>query len=176
MSRCSPFVIMLSDADRAVLEERARAYTAAHAEVVRANRADVCGRRAEHGDCRPAGCACWRSEPVALAVRPGGAGRAGGSQADGPSAGARAEVVAEVKALACGPPATSGVPLARWSCPELAREAAVRGITPTVSASTVRRWLAADVLRPWRHRSWIFPRDPYFGFKAARVLGLYERI
>jgi len=36
MSRRSPFVIALSDADRAVLEQRARAYTAPFAEVVRA--------------------------------------------------------------------------------------------------------------------------------------------
>lgn len=81
-----------------------------------------------------------------------------------------------MKALACELPADSGTPLARWSCPELARAAASRGIAPAVSASTVRRWLAADVLRPWQHRSWIFPRDPYFAFKAGRVLDLYERI
>jgi transposase len=36
MSRCSPFVIVLSEADRAVLEDRARAYTASYAEVIRA--------------------------------------------------------------------------------------------------------------------------------------------
>ena len=31
-------------------------------------------------------------------------------------------VVAEIKALACELPATTGVPLSRWSCAELARE------------------------------------------------------
>jgi hypothetical protein len=31
------------------------------------------------------------------------------------------------------------------------------GITASISARTVRRWLAQDVLKPWRHRSWIFP-------------------
>lgn len=36
MTRRSPFVIELSAQDRAVLEQRARAYTAAHHEVVRA--------------------------------------------------------------------------------------------------------------------------------------------
>jgi hypothetical protein len=40
----------------------------------------------------------------------------------------------------------------------------------------VGRWLAADAIRPWRHRSWIFPRDPDFAAKAARVLDLYDRI
>ena len=45
----------------------------------------------------------------------------------------------------------------------------------SVSASTVRRWLAADAIKPWQHRSWIFPRDPDFAFKAGRVLDLYAR-
>ena len=36
MTRQSPYVIDLSEADRAVLKRRVRAYTASHAEVVRA--------------------------------------------------------------------------------------------------------------------------------------------
>jgi len=44
-----------------------------------------------------------------------------------------------------------------------------------VSASTAGRWLAADAIRPWRHHSWLFPRDPDFAVKAARVLDLYAR-
>ena len=84
--------------------------------------------------------------------------------------------MAEVKALACELPANSDVPLAKWSCPDLAGEAARRGIVESVSASTVRRWLAADALKPWQHRSWIFPRDPDFAVKAARVLDLYARV
>jgi transposase len=83
--------------------------------------------------------------------------------------------VAEVKALACQLPAEAGVPLSRWSCPELAREAVIRGITQAVSAATVRRWLAEDALKPWQHRSWIFIRDPDFRAKAGRVLDLYAR-
>ncbi len=42
------------------------------------------------------------------------------------------------------------------------------------SASTVRRWLADDALKPWQHRSWIFPRYPHFALKAGRVLDLYQ--
>jgi hypothetical protein len=42
-----------------------------------------------------------------------------------------------------------------------------------VSASSVRRWLGADALKPWQHRSWISIRDPDFEAKAARVLDLY---
>lgn len=83
--------------------------------------------------------------------------------------------VAQVKALACQPPARVEAPLARWSCPELAREAVTQGMVETVSASTVRRWLAADAIKPWQFRSWLFPRDPDFAVKAQRVLDLYDR-
>ncbi|RSN03754.1 IS630 family transposase [Nonomuraea sp. WAC 01424] len=82
---------------------------------------------------------------------------------------------AEIKGLACQLPAETGAPLSRWSCPELAREAARRGLTAMISASTVRRILTEDALKPWQHQSWIFIRDPQFAVKAARVLGLYAR-
>jgi transposase len=82
---------------------------------------------------------------------------------------------AQVKALACQLPAETGVPLARWSCPELAREVVARAIAGSISASTVRRWLADDVLKPWQQRSWIFITDPDFRTKAERVLDLYAR-
>jgi hypothetical protein len=79
---------------------------------------------------------------------------------------------AEVIALACALPAESGVPLARWSGPDLARELAARRQL-AVSASTISRWLADDALKPWQHRSWISVRDPQFASKAAQVLDLY---
>ncbi|MEU6331778.1 IS630 family transposase [Streptomyces sp. NPDC047049] len=44
-----------------------------------------------------------------------------------------------------------------------------------MSASTVRRWLYQDALKPWQHRSWIFPSDAGFRPKAERVLNLYAR-
>jgi len=74
--------------------------------------------------------------------------------------------VVTVKALACELPAETGVPLSRWSAPELAVEAVARGVVESISASTVRRWLAADALKPWQYRSWIYPRDPV-GFQNA---------
>ena len=83
--------------------------------------------------------------------------------------------VAQVKALACQLPAESGVPLSRWSIPELAREVAARAIACSVSVSTVRRWLAQDAIKPWQHQSWIFITDPDFRPKAERVLDLYAR-
>lgn len=82
---------------------------------------------------------------------------------------------AQVKALACQLPAETAAPLSRWSCPELAREAMARGIAPSISASTVRRWLDRDALKPWQHRSWIFITDPGFRPKAQQVLDLYAR-
>ncbi|MFI1415163.1 IS630 family transposase [Streptomyces sp. NPDC020707] len=83
--------------------------------------------------------------------------------------------VAEVKALACQLPAETGTPLSRWSCPELAREVTARAITTPVSASTVRRWLKDDALKPWQYQSWIFIRDPDFRTKASRIMDLYAR-
>jgi len=83
--------------------------------------------------------------------------------------------VAQVTALACQVPAQAGAPLARWSCPELAREAIAQHVTESISAATVRRWLARDAIKPWQYRSWIFPRDPDFAVKAGRVLDLYHR-
>jgi transposase len=173
----SPYAVRLGAADRAALESVARRSCAPHRLVLRAQivllAADGlanCVIAARLGICDDT-ARKWRRR---FCQR----GRDGLADAPRPGRPRKfpAQVVAEVKALACELPAAAGAPLARWSCPELAREAAARGITPAISASTVRRWLAADVLRPWQHRSWIFPRDPYFAVKAVRVLDLYQRI
>jgi transposase len=81
---------------------------------------------------------------------------------------------AEVCAMACQLPAATGVPLARWSCPELAAELAGRGLTGPISASSVRRILAEHPVKPWQYQSWIFPRDPDFAARATVVLDLYQ--
>jgi len=78
-----------------------------------------------------------------------------------------------VIALACALPAETGVPLSRWSASELAREAVTRGICEQISGVTVWRWLSEDAIRPWQHRSWVFPRDPRFAEKAGPILDLY---
>ena len=82
----------------------------------------------------------------------------------------------EVKALACELPWNLGVPLSCFSTMDIAHEAMKRGIVAEISGSTVWRWLAEDAIRPWQYRSWIFPRDPQFQQKAARVLDLYQGI
>jgi transposase len=95
--------------------------------------------------------------------------------ADGPGS-FPPSVNAQIKALACELPATTGVPLSRWSSAELARELIVRGVVGFVSAATVWRTLRSDAIKPWLYRSWIFPRDPEFAAKAAVVLDLYARV
>ena len=84
-------------------------------------------------------------------------------------------MVVQVKALACERPAALGLPLARLSVADVAREARQLGLVATISDSTVWRWLDADAIRPWQHRCWIFPRDPQFAVKAGRILDLYQR-
>lgn len=81
-----------------------------------------------------------------------------------------------VKALACELPSRLGVPLSRLHVPDIASEVVARGITADISGTTIWRWLSEDAIRPWRSRSWIFPRDPNFEAKAGRVLDLYARI
>ena len=52
------------------------------------------------------------------------------------------EQMAAVIALACEPPADSGLPVSHWTPPELAREAIKRRIVETISPRQVDRFLA----------------------------------
>jgi hypothetical protein len=63
--------------------------------------------------------------------------------------------------------------LSRLQVPDIRAEVIRRGLVASVSDTTIWRWLSEDPIKPWTHRSWIFPRDPDFGPKAARVLDLY---
>jgi transposase len=82
---------------------------------------------------------------------------------------------AAVVALACQLPAETGVPLSRWTGPELAAELTAQSlVSAPVSASPVLRILAQNPVKPWRYRSWIFPRDPEFAAKAGVILDLYQ--
>jgi transposase len=177
VSRRSPFVVVLSDVDRVVLEERARAYTASFAQVVRAKIVLLAAQEmtnvtiAARLDVDVDVVSRWRKRFCTEGLD-GLADR----ERSGRPRSFPAEVVAEVKAMACEPPATRAVPLSRWSSAELAAQAVAEGLAVRISASTVRRWLAEDAIKPWQHRSWIFPRDPDFAAKAARVLDLYQRV
>jgi len=83
--------------------------------------------------------------------------------------------VVAVKAIACELPAQLGLPLSRLHIPDIRAEVIRRGLVADISGATIWQWLSADAIRPWRHRSWIFPRDPDFEAKAGRVLDLYAR-
>jgi transposase len=177
VSRRSPFVVRLSVVARMVLGERASSYTTPHAEVVRARIVLLAAEGVANVDIAKRVGVCvdvvskWRKrfclEGLAgLKDRP----RSGRPRVFG------SEVVAGVKALACEPPEARDVPLSRWSSLELAAQAVTEGLVGSISSSTVRRWLHADAIKPWRYRSWIFPRDPDFATKAARVLDLYARM
>jgi hypothetical protein len=72
-------------------------------------------------------------------------------------------------------PATLGVPFSCLSVSDIRRLTQERGVVANVSGTIIWRWLSADAIRPWCHRSCIFPRDPAFAEKAARVLDLYSR-
>jgi len=155
----SPFVIILSDDERIELTRRVRAARQPYRDVIRAR---IVLAAADGGT--NAGIAAdlgLHTDTVRKWRRRFHRKRLAGL-ADLPRPGRRrvfaAVQIAQVKALACELPADSQVPLARWSCPELAAEATRRGIVTSVSASSVRRWLRADAIKPWQHRSWIFPR------------------
>jgi len=45
-----------------------------------------------------------------------------------------------------------------------------------ISATTIWRILDQEAIKPWRFRSWIFPRDPDFLKKAGPILDLYLRL
>ncbi len=173
----SPHRVVLSTAERRVLTKRARSQRAGHRDVLRARIVLAAAKgRTNAGIARQLGTTDdtvrkWRARFCARGL-PG--------LADRPRPGRRRTFAktaqAQVKALACELPAQTGVPLSRWSHAELAAEAVTRGVVDAISPSTVGRWLRADAIRPWRFRSWIFPRDPHFAAKAARVLDLYDRL
>ncbi len=82
---------------------------------------------------------------------------------------------AAVVALACQLPAATGVPLSRWTGPELAAELTAQGlVSAPMSVTSLLRILAQNPVRPWQYQSWIFPRDPDFETKAKVILDLYQ--
>jgi transposase len=169
----SPYLVVLSADEEPVLMARARSVRSPYrdrlrARIVLAAAAGMANAAiAVHLDVHVDTVRKWRRRFVAA--------RLSGLK-DAPRSGRppvfTAADRAEAVALACALPAESGLPLSRWSCPELARELATR-CQIVASASTIRRWLASDALKPWQHRSWISVRDPAFAAKAARVLDLY---
>jgi transposase len=81
---------------------------------------------------------------------------------------------AAVVALACQLPAATGVPLSRWTGPELLAEVIKAGLGRQLSVSSVLRILAEHPVKPWQYQSWISPRDPDFAARASVILDLYQ--
>jgi transposase len=82
---------------------------------------------------------------------------------------------AQVVALACSAPRQHGKAWQRWSGEKLAQVAVEQQIVEAISPGTVRRWLRADKIKPWRYHSWQHSTDPQFVEKATPVLDLYAQ-
>jgi transposase len=176
MSRPSACPIVLSAKTRHRLNRLTRTGTAQHRQVVRATIVLLAARGMPNTVIASRVGVCvdtartWRNRFAAH-------GEAGLRDRARPGRPRRFTDVqqAQVKALACELPADRGIALSRFSHADLAAEAVDAGVVDDISTSTVRRWLTGDAIRPWRHQSWIFPRDPDFAAKAGRVLDLYAR-
>jgi DDE superfamily endonuclease/homeodomain-containing protein len=98
---------------------------------------------------------------------------------DAPRAGTRHTFTplqrAQVVALACSAPRQYGKPWQRWSGEKLAQVAVEQHIVATLAPGTIRRWLRADKIKPWRYHSWQHSPDPQFVEKAGPVLDLYAQ-
>jgi transposase len=172
----SPFQITLRASERRWLQALVRRGTAEHRQVTRARIVLLAA-------------AGWTNRGIArkLGLAPNTAGKwrkrffqegvdgLGDRKRPGRPRAFPAAVVAQVKAIACELPATRGVPLGRWSLAELRAEVLATGLVDEVCTTTLWRWLAEDPIKPWQHRSWIFPRDPDFAAKAGMVLDLYQQ-
>ena len=98
---------------------------------------------------------------------------------DAPRAGTRRTFTslqrAQVVALACSAPRQYGKPWQRWSGEKLAQVAVEQQIVAGIAPGTIRTWLRADKIKPWRYHSWQHSTDPQFIEKALPVLELYTR-
>jgi DDE superfamily endonuclease len=87
-------------------------------------------------------------------------------------------VATQLVRLACERPAILGRSLSQWDCHELARQLIAEAIVEDISASTVRRILAAHPLNPWRHHLWLYPKHPReaeFYATVSKLIDLYTR-
>jgi transposase len=157
----SPYLVDLTDPDREALHARTRAATAAQRDVLRARIVlAAAGGDANAQIARDLGIHLdtvrkWRRRYCADGLD---------GLRDRPRPGRRrvftSVEVASVKALACSEPVDHGLPQARWSVSELAAQATAQGLVRPVSLTTVRRWLAADAIKPWPVTLTSRPRRP----------------
>jgi hypothetical protein len=169
------YPITLTPAQEAYLQPLSTCYTAPFAEVQRARilllaHQQPTWRNAEIA--RQVGCCVntvkhWRQRwPQTTSVR------------DAHRAGTRRTFTplqrAQITALACSAPRAHGKPWPRWSGEKLAQVAVEQQIVAHIAPGTIRAWLRADKIKPWRYHSWQRSTDPHFVDKASPVLDLYE--
>jgi transposase len=167
--------VTLTAAERTMLKKRARGAKTAHRDRLRARIVLAAARGRDNAriaaDLRVTADTVrkWRGR---FAVR------GLGGLADLPRSGRPRRISeltrAAVVALACQLPAATGVPLSRWTGPELLAELTRAAPEEKLSASSVLRILAGHPVKPWQYQSWISPRDPDFAAKAAVILDLYQ--
>ena len=167
--------VTLTAAERKTMKKRARGATTAHRDRLRAQivLAAACGR----DNARIAADLRITVDTVRT-WRGRFAGRGLDGLTDLPRSGRPRRISeltrAAVVALACQLPAATGVPLSRWTGPELLAEVTRAGPDDGLSASSVLRILAEHPVKPWQYRSWISPRAPDFHAKATVILDLYQ--
>src|SRR5215468_1813525 len=169
------YPIQLMPEQEVHLQQLSTRYTAPYAEVQRARilllaHQQPTWRNAEIA--RQVGCCAqtvkhWRQRWLQTA-----------SVRDAPRAGTRRTFTAlqraQITALACSAPRTHGKPWPRWSGEKLAQVAVEQQIAEHIAPGTIRTWLRADKIKPWRYHSWHHSTDPHFVDKATPVLDLYE--
>jgi len=167
--------VMLSAGERKTLKKRVRGAKTAHRDRLRAQivLSAACGRDNAR-IARDLGI----SQDTVRKWRGRFAGRGLDGLADLPRSGRPRRISeltrAAVVALACQLPAATGVPLSRWTGPELLAELTQAGVADALSVSSVLRILAEHPVKPWQYQSWISVRDPDFEAKAAVILDLYQ--
>jgi transposase len=167
--------VLLSAGERKTLKKRVRGAKTAHRDRLRAQivLSAACGRDNAR-IARDLGI----SQDTVRKWRGRFAGRGLAGLADLPRCGRPRRISeltrAAVVALACQLPAATGVPLARWTGPELLAEITKAGLGCQLSVSSVLRILAEHPVKPWQYQSWISPRDPDFAARASVILDLYQ--
>ena len=167
--------VMLSAGERTTLKKRVRGAKTAHRDRLRAQIVLAAARGQDNARiAHDLGI----SQDTARKWRGRFAGRGLDGLADLPRSGRPRRISeltrAAVVALACQLPAATGIPLSRWTGPELLAEITKAGLARQLSASSVLRILAEHPVKPWQCQSWISPRDPDFAARASVILNLYQ--
>lgn len=170
------YTIEMTEDQEKELEHTSQSYTLPHWKVQRAQILTMAHRQANWSNSRIArgvntSCSTvkhwrrrWASDKTIMDLPRSGAPRK-----------FPASVRAQIIALACTRPMEHGKPWQRWSAEKLALVTVEKGISDSISASTIRRWLGEDKLKPWQYHLWQKSTDPMFVQKATPVLDLYEK-